>query len=550
MIDFRMMINGSIPGGIWTFFITYFVIIGVITFIFYGSDLMSRSRYIRNVILTTIASLFLYSVLLLVFPAKPMIPNVIIAPVFSEKATPVQEAYPYFLNEILSKSYPGKYHAIDNESVDRYINSHGWKTQDSVLEHVRYHNIHFVVFPTIRPDGGWDFNMYDTRYGDIEKYASFSVNADPNIQLQLADGANQILQQLYPKLSISKSKLIEGITSSFPQENSRLANFLKIRKWMSTSDFKKTAAFTDSLVKIDPGYGVYDFYLGKSNFEMAKLTLLDKGKQHDLLSKANFYLLNAVKKDTLNADYMNQLADYYLYNSDFENADNAAKAGWFLDPYNYKAYLNIGRLHKSRWLKFEFLNGEKFKTQGGLIRRSLDLNPFSAESYFFLGLLLEDERDLEDIKGGRAIEHYEQAVDLNPNYLDAITNLWKLKILGRDFNNYRFYFRRMLDLSPENPDAYFYMGMNFYYMNNQDSTIYYFTENLKLRENGNAHMYLAAAYENKNDTVNAVKHYVARVRARVSETDKIAASAYKRVRELDANTWRKLNKEIPPVIEQ
>ncbi|MBN8704741.1 MAG: hypothetical protein J0L62_02615 [Bacteroidetes bacterium] len=550
MIDFRMMINGSIPGGIWAFFITYFVIIGIITYIFYSSDLMTRSRYIKNVVLSTIASFFLYSVLLLLFPAKPIIPNVIIAPVFSENLTPVQEAYPYFLNEILRKSYPGKYHAVDNESVDRYINSHGWTTQDSILEHVRYHNTHFVVFPSIRPDGGWDFDMYDTRYGDIEKYASFSVNADPSFELQLADGANQILQQLYPKLTISQSKLIEGLTASFPQEKSRLANFLKIKKWMSTGQYEKTASFADSLTKLDPVFGVYDFYLGKASFEIAKVTILDQAKRQELLSKANFYLLGAVKKDTLNAEYMNQLADLYLFNSDFENADNAAKAGWFMDPYNYKSYLNIGRLHKSRWLKFEFLNGELFKTQGGLIRRSLDLNPFSSESYFFLGLLLEDERDIEDIKGGRAIEHYEQAVDLNPNYLDAITNLWKLKILGRDFSNFRFYFNKMLSLSPENPDALFYMGMNFYYMNNQDSTIYYFTENLKLRENGNAHMYLAAAYENVSDTANAVKHYVARVKSRVSETDRIAASAYKRIRELDANTWRKLNKEIPPVIEQ
>jgi len=550
MVDFRMMINGSVPGGIWAFFITYLVIIAVISYVFYSSELMTRRRYIRNLAISTGASLFLYSLLLLIFPAKPIIPNVVIAPVVSETATSEQKAFPFFLNEILRKAYPERYHAVDQESVIRYFNSHGWTHPDSILNQVRYHNIQFVVFPELQSDGRWKLEMVDTRYGGIEKYATIEPEPSEDYRMVLLSASNQVLQQLYPDLKIAESRLIEGIRAAFPGNPKQLADLLHLKDLASRAEWKEILTLTEPLAKPDSAAAIYPFYYGKACFELAKVTALDSVQRHEWINRANFYLLGAVKKDTANADYMNQLADFYLYKGEFENADNAAKAAWFLDPYNDKAYVNLGRLHKSRWMNFEFLGGEKFTSQGGLLRKALNLNPFSAEAYFFIGQLLEEERDLQDIKGGRAIEHYQTAADLNPNYLDALLNLWKLKIMARDFQASRSLFTRILSLSPGNPDAWFYMGMNFYYQSKQDSTLYYFTENLKLRDNGNAHMYLAATYEELADTANAVKHYVLRVKKRTSETDKIAASAYKRIRELDRNTWRQLNKEIPPVIEQ
>lgn len=548
MLDFRMIINGTIPGGVWVLVFLVVVSLGIITYMYLSSELMKTKTYIRSMVVSVFGSVFVYSLLLLVFPPIRLIPNVVISPVFAQGQEPGVRALPYFLSQVLRKSFPTKINTIPDESVQTVVNSHKWTHPDSLIQFARFNHIHFVVTLVENSDQSITLTLTDTRYGETNTYGSWDIPAGLTLTDQLVETGNAIVSAMYPDLTVSKSRLIEEVTRSLPSNEEELNRFMEARKLITGGEFLTAIPKLESWIKTDTGSAWNYHYLGKACLGQSRREVVDSLKRKYFLNRANYYLLEAVKKDQTSVEFLHELADYYLQLSQFADAEDVVKAAFVLDPYHYKGYLQFGRMHISRWSKFPFPNDEKFPTQNALVRKATELNPFSAEAYYFVGYLLEGERKLEDLQGGRSLENYAKALELNPNYLEALANTFRLSVLKGQFINSRQYYNRMLELSPGNPEAVFFMGMNFYHQFIFDSTIYYFNKNLAMKPNANAHMFLAATYENLGDTAKAVEHYTIRILNRENETDPIATSAYKRLRELDVAAWRQVNKKIPPVI--
>lgn len=563
MIDFWSFINGTIPGGIWVFIIPYAFTVGVITFIFKSSDSMSLPRFIRAIFITTFIGIFIYSLLLVAKPPVPLIPNVMITPVMSGNVDGKNKVFPFFLSKILHRSYPEQLHIVDFESVNEFINTHESNNIDTLLDIAKDLNIHFAAVVTADDSKQLTITLYDLRHGSVSEANQWKFDATKDIQDLLVESGNRILSELYSDFKIQKNTLTNAIVDLLPDNEERLDNYNKLQKLFTGRKYQDAIKLGESLIKKDTGFAYYYYYVGRAHFENGKDIFLDTLKRKNEFIQASNYILDAVRRNQTNEDFLNELAEVYMDQGQFDDAADAVKAAYQIDPYHYKSYLNFGRLHKSRWYSFEFLNNEKFLAQTNLIRRAIDLNPFCYEAYYFMGKFLEDANEsLKDIGRGRALENFEQSIKINPTYIPAIEHTWKTYLFQLNFTRSKELYERLVSLTPTNPYTYFLQGMHFYKYglsykdrpdltnSSLDSSMKYFKKNIEMNDNPNAHLYLGAIYDFKKDTANAVKEFIYRIRNRESETDKYAITAYRRLHDLDFKAWRKLNREIPPLVSQ
>lgn len=562
MYDFWSIINGSVSGGIFVLIVPYLLIVALIFFIYNVSDTMTLPRLVRTLFITTVVSVLSYATILIFNPAKPLIPNVVITPFLSGSADGQNRAFPFFLSKTMHRAFAGYIHVVDHETVNEVINVNQLNDMDSLLDLSHKLNVHFVVTLSLNEQNQISVKLFDLRYGDKDLTEEWLLDSLKPIEELLTDASNDIIKELYPKLKIEKQDLIQSVVSILPDNEERLKNYIELKKLVTSDKFEEAKKLSESLIKKDTGFAYYYYYLGKSHFELGKTTFQDTlaKKNHFILAQNN--LLDAVRRNSANEDFLHELADVYLDEGKFDDASDVIKASYEMDPYHYRVYLNFGRLHKVRWHNFQFMNNEKFLSQTNLIRRAIDLNPFCYEAYYFMGIFLEDDTDKNDAQRQRALNNFEFAAKINPNYIPALEYMWKTSLYQLNFTRSADLFARLRKLAPNNAYAYFLQGMHHYkyglsYRDNLpltnmhlDSSMYYFNINIKMNDNPNAHLYLGAIYDFKKDTVNAVKEYLYRVRKRESMTDRYAITAYRRLRELDFDAWRQINREMPPLVTQ
>lgn len=546
MLDFRTIMNGTVPGGIWSLLLPLFIVLAILTYIYAANDLMTRKKYLRNVLVAIFGSLFLYSLALMKFPPIRLIPNVVITPILDSTRTAEDRALPFFVSQLLHRSFPEKLHVVDYESVHLVLNSRQVSTKDSLLKTIQHDDVHFSVTSEFISDHVVQLNLYDMRYDRMDLMAEWKIETNIDKQTLITIISNSILEQLYPDLIIKKNRLTETITQLLPTNPKTLINYLQAQKLVTGGDFKQAIPALEKWSKEDTSFAWFDYYIGKSWYEEARITFTDSLEKKKYINRSIRSLLTAIRKDQTNAEFLNQLADVYIYQLNFDDAEIAAKAAYQMDPYHYKAYLNLGRMQKFRWANFEFMENQQFTAQSQLIRKSLDLNPFSYEAIFFLTVITEEKRGQQDMFRQGMMNQLEKSIQLNPNFAAGITEAWRVSILRRDFSKSKYYADRLTTIQPKNPNISFYKGMEFYHQGKLDSSITWFSRNLTYGPNPNASMFLGAVYEEKGDTTKAVKYYTERILQRESDKDPIAASAYKRLRALDVRAWREVNRTIPP----
>lgn len=523
---------------------------------------MKLPRLIRAIFITTVISVLAYATLLVFNPAKPLRPNIIITPYLSGDISGQNRVFPFFLSKTLHRAFPEYIHIVDQENVNEVINVNHLYQIDSLLDFSNKLDVHFVVTLSINQQQQIEIKLFDIRKGRHDLMDEWLLDSKTPIAELVTESSNNIIKDLYPKLKIEKTDLVQSVINILPDNDERLKNYIELKKLVTGNLFDKAQKLSEQLIKKDTGFAYYYYYLGKAHFELGKVTYQDTlaKKNHFILAQNN--LLDAIRRNPNNEDFLNELADVYLDEAKYDDASDVVKAAYEIDPYHYRVYLNFGRLHKSRWYNFQFLNNEKFLAQTNLIRRAIDLNPFSYEAYYFMGFFLEDDTDKNDALRQRAYKNFELSAKINPAYVPAIEYMWKTSLYQLDFTHSYQLFNQLKKIAPNNAYTYFLMGMHHYKyglsykdnlpLTNQhlDSSLYYFNINIKMDNNPNAHLYLGAIYDFRKDTVNAVKEFVYRVRHRESITDRYAITAYRRLKELDFDAWRKLNKEIPPMIIQ
>lgn len=146
-------------------------------------------------------------------------------------------------------------------------------------------------------------------------------------------------------------------------------------------------------------------------------------------------LNKALSLDSLNVDYLHLLSDAYLdyYRSQkaLETMERAAE----IYPERIPTLLKLS--------EFQFIL-KQYDASMRTIDRILKIDPQNEEAYFMFGMNFKETGDT-----ARAVNSFQQAVELNPDMIDAWINLGKLQAaLGNPIAAQ--YFDSALEIAPDN----------------------------------------------------------------------------------------------------
>lgn len=145
-------------------------------------------------------------------------------------------------------------------------------------------------------------------------------------------------------------------------------------------------------------------------------------------------LKKALSIDSLNIDYLHLLADTYLDYYQSQKALETMERAATLYPERIPTLLKLS--------EFQFIL-KQYKASMGTIDRILQIDPQNEEAYFMFGMNFKETGDT-----ARAVNSFQQAVELEPELIDAWINLGKLQAaLGNSIAAQ--YFDSALEIAPD-----------------------------------------------------------------------------------------------------
>jgi tetratricopeptide (TPR) repeat protein len=170
-------------------------------------------------------------------------------------------------------------------------------------------------------------------------------------------------------------------------------------------------------------------------------------KLNDALADVN----KAITIDGKMAPAYLTLSDIYLLQGKPGNALESIQKSISIDNKYADAYLRLAKL---------YLVMKDYEKTGENINKVLNLDPNNAKAYFLRGFGLEEKGDTVN-----AVESYQKATVLDPQYFDAYIQLGSLYALKKS-QLAAGYFNSALNVKPKSQETMYMLGM-FYQENNQ-----------------------------------------------------------------------------------
>lgn len=168
-----------------------------------------------------------------------------------------------------------------------------------------------------------------------------------------------------------------------------------------------------------------------------------------------------------------------------------------------------------------YSRSQEWKDNFILFEKAVERSPNSARSHYYLAsLYLESGRSAE-IKSesdkflADAISHYNKALDIYPNYKQALYNSGICYALVRDTANAIARYKRTIDADPKYIPAFNNLGVMYQSKGNTDSARYYFEKVLKISPTesiaktnlGELYFYIGLNHQNKASADSAIIYY-------------------------------------------
>lgn len=114
------------------------------------------------------------------------------------------------------------------------------------------------------------------------------------------------------------------------------------------------------------------------------------------------------------------------------------------------------------------------------LNQAIEINPESVEPRALLALLYSSQQKID-----LAAKEYEVALknasNLEPRNIDIYKDLGAIYLQQKNFASAEKTYRLVLDIAPQDPEAYFYLAHSYYGLKDKDAAIRYLKKTLKLR---------------------------------------------------------------------
>lgn len=231
---------------------------------------------------------------------------------------------------------------------------------------------------------------------------------------------------------------------------------------------------------------------------------------------ARSLLLQSLSLDEHNSETLRLIAELYLANERWSQAEEYLRKSLELNPWDPETYLDLAQLHPSRYVDLGFKNERE------LLENAIFLNPCD----FKARLLLADNYRVKN-RYDLATRTIKEILKINPNKVKPLMALASFSLVQNDLLKSLETYKKILELEPDNADVYYNLGIIHYNQKDYDQAIEYFEHAIKLVDHVDSHLYLAYIYEKKNDIERALKYLRARIAKRTGSEDRFADEARK-----------------------
>ena len=335
----------------------------------------------------------------------------------------------------------------------------------------------------------------------------------------IAAEANKITAAVFDKMGIrEKSAANISVKEINPQS---YFYFLQAQKLFSDKNYPGTMEMAGKAVAADSNFAEAVLLLGKAHFfsglkqkENGKLPVESFAAAFDCFSRA-------IALDSTLAESYAFLGEYYIHKKRWSLAEWNLKKALELNPRVARIYLNLSRLHPSRFHKLGF------RDETELYRRAIEVNPCNQDGYLMLAdyYLFQNQKD-------DAIRTLESYLKINPNSVPVLMALGKNYMLKRDVLKIIEVYNRVIALEPDNADAFYNLGVWYYNSDDFENAEKFFQRAVAINNHLNSHLYLAYLYEMKGEMDKAIEQLRYRIHYRKGFDDEFAEDARKHLYEL------------------
>ena len=157
-------------------------------------------------------------------------------------------------------------------------------------------------------------------------------------------------------------------------------------------------------------------------------------------------LETAIKLDSVNTDYLNLIADYWIIKGNSKPTKKYLDKSIAINPENTGTLIRLAKL---------YLYIEKHQEAFNYINEAIKINSGLAIPYFVKGLIYDDMADTL-----RAIKQYQTAIERNPDFYEVYI-LLGLKHAQLNDSLAIYYYKNAIRINPQSVEAHYNLAMFF-----------------------------------------------------------------------------------------
>ncbi len=501
----------SLP--MWAY-VLFFSILFVVFYLYFMSEIVKRKRLVIFVVI--FALIFIGINLYFYFQTKtPEIQQrLVVFPLLQKQQNEESATFRVFwdvVNQQLDKQLDKKIALIKSNDLMEFVNFDSLKNRKYQLQLASQIGANVILFADI------NFSENDLLHCSLLRTSDEKLLFEKSLAITpetIAKHAGEITKAVQEKLGYP------AIDESFQREAELNAKsyffYLQAQELYSKQKYDEAIQAAARAVAIDSNFAPAVLLLGKANF-FKGMEIKNEGKLPvEYFVRAYDAFSRAVAMDSSFAEAYAFLGEYYVYKERWSLAEANLKKALELNPRIARIYLNLSRLHPSRYRKLGF------RDEKALFRRAIEINPCEKDGYLMLAdyYLFQNQKD-------NAIRVLESYLKINPNSVPVLMALGKNYMLKRDVLKIIEVYNRVIALDPYNADAFYNLGVWYYNSEDYKNAERFFRRAIAINNHLNSHLYLAYLYEMQGEMDKAIEHLRYRIKFRKGFDDEFAEEARK-----------------------
>jgi tetratricopeptide (TPR) repeat protein len=216
---------------------------------------------------------------------------------------------------------------------------------------------------------------------------------------------------------------------------------------------------------------VTNFLKGTSLMDPESIGFLDEIARVFLEQKrydsARKYYRVALSKDPFNPQVLNNMGLVFQGMKKFDSAKIYIQRAMSVDPNNPVYWTNLAGVFR----QLKLFDSASFYYR----KQVFDRQNITAQAFFAVGNLMQDMKLYDS-----AVVYFKKAIDLDPAYVEAYSNLCAVYIENEQPDSAIVYGRKAVAISANNENAYQNLGLAFHTRAQYDSAIYYLRKSIDI----------------------------------------------------------------------